>query len=135
MAVGKVKEPSISSLISEFLKRLRPLCEVSVVELKDEGLEREAAKLAKYVGAGTYPLDEAGRMYSSVEFAAFLKKQEQPLTFVIGGPDGISSSLKAKGNLISLSKMTLTHEMARLLLVEQIYRASMINSGRGYYQK
>ena len=135
VAVGKIKEPAISGLISEFLKRLKPMCEVSIVELKDEGLQKEALKLSKYLGTNSYILDEAGKQYSSQEFAALLKKQEQPITFIIGGPEGISPELKKRANIISLSRMTLTHEMTRLFLIEQVYRAYMINSGRGYYQK
>jgi 23S rRNA (pseudouridine1915-N3)-methyltransferase len=135
IAVGRIKEPSIVSLISEFQKRIRPLADLSITELKDEGLSKEAEKLSKYLGPDTYVLDEAGRMLSSIEFAQFLKKRDRPITFILGGPEGIDSSIKKDPNLISLSRMTFTHEMARLFLVEQIYRACMINSGRGYYHK
>jgi 23S rRNA (pseudouridine1915-N3)-methyltransferase len=135
IAVGRIKEPSLVSLISEFQKRIRPMADLSITELKDEGVSKEAEKLEKYLSQDTYVLDETGKTFSSTEFAAFLKKRETPTTFIIGGPEGIDSSIKKQAQLISISKMTFTHEMARLFLVEQIYRACMINSGRGYYHK
>jgi 23S rRNA (pseudouridine1915-N3)-methyltransferase len=135
IAVGRIKEPSIVSLISEFQKRIKPMADLSITELKDEGMSREAEKLAKYMGPDTFVLDETGKMLSSTEFAEFLKKRETPITFIIGGPEGIDSSIKKRSNLVYISKMTFTHEMARLFLIEQIYRACMINSGRGYYHK
>jgi len=135
IAVGRIKQPSLASLISEFQKRIKPLADLTLTELKDEGISKEADKLEKYLGPDTYVLDETGKMLSSTEFADFLKKRDRPITLVIGGPEGVAESVKKKSNLISLSKMTFTHEMARLFLVEQIYRACMINSGRSYYHK
>lgn len=134
IAIGKLKDRNISSQIAEFEKRMSPLYKLETIELKDEGLEKEAIKLEKYIGPSTYVLDERGREYTSEQFAQLLKTGGN-LEFIIGGPDGITPPLKAKANLISLSKLTFTHELARLLLVEQLYRAFMINSGRGYYQK
>lgn len=122
-------------MIAEFQKRIRPFAELSIVELKDEGISKEAIKLEGYLGPNTYVLDEVGKMQSSEEFASFLKKAEGELIFIIGGPEGIAPKIKQNSRLISLSKMTLTHEMARLFLIEQLYRACMINSGRGYYNK
>jgi len=135
VAVGRVKEPGISSQIAEFQKRIRPFAELTHTELKDEGLTKEAAKLENHMGPNTYVLDEGGKMQSSVEFAAFLKKAEGEITFILGGPEGVAPEVKQKSKLISLSKMTFTHEMAKLFLIEQLYRACMINSGRGYYHK
>lgn len=135
IAVGKLKEQHISYLISEFQKRISPFADLTITELKDEGLAKEAAKLENYLGQNTYILDETGKMYNSEELAAFLKKAEREITFIIGGPEGITPSLKQKSKLISLSKMTFTHEMARLFLIEQLYRACMINNGRSYYHK
>ncbi len=135
IAVGKVKDQNLASAISEFQKRIRPFAELTITELKDEGLAREAPKLEAHLGQNTYVLDEAGKMHSSVEFAALIKGAEKELTFIIGGPEGISSEIKKKSHLISLSKMTFTHEMARLFLIEQIYRACMINNNRSYYHK
>jgi 23S rRNA (pseudouridine1915-N3)-methyltransferase len=135
IAVGKVKDQNISSLIAEFHKRIRPFADLTITELKDEGLQKEAAKLEGYLSPNTYLLDETGKMQSSEELAAFLKKAEGELTFIIGGPEGIAPQIKQKSKLISMSKLTFTHEMARLFLIEQLYRACMINSGRGYYHK
>jgi 23S rRNA (pseudouridine1915-N3)-methyltransferase len=135
IAVGKIKEQNLTSLISEFQKRIRPFAELSIIELKDEGLAKEAVKLENYLGQNTYILDETGVMRSSEEFAGFLKKAESELIFIIGGPEGIAPEIKQKSKLISLSKLTFTHEMARLFLIEQLYRAMMINNNRSYYHK
>jgi 23S rRNA (pseudouridine1915-N3)-methyltransferase len=135
VGVGKIKDQNLTSLISEFQKRIRPFAELSIIELKDEGLAKEAAKLENYLGQNTYVLDETGKMYSSEEFAAFLKKAEGELTLIVGGPEGIAPQIKQKSKLISISRMTFTHEMARLFLIEQLYRALMINNNRSYYHK
>jgi 23S rRNA (pseudouridine1915-N3)-methyltransferase len=135
VAVGKVKERYISEGISEFLKRLKPFCRIEVIELKDQGLKKESEKIEKYISNSSYILDSKGKEFSSEEFAELLKKQEGELTLIIGGPEGIEQNTKSKSKLLSLSKMTFTHEMSRLFLIEQIYRACMINSGRGYYHK
>jgi len=135
IAIGKIKERNISLLIEEFQKRLRPFCKLEILELKDEGIQKESQKLSGYIDNTTYILDEAGKMLSSEEFASLLKNIEGSLTFIIGGPDGLDPKIKTKSHLISLSKMTFTHEMCRLFLIEQLYRACMINSNRGYYHK
>lgn len=115
------------------------MAQVSVVEIKEEkGKQKEAAlaveakKILKQTG-DYYLLDERGREFTSVEFAHFLKEKEG-VDFVIGGPFGISGEVreKSKGS-IALSKMTLTHEMARLLFLEQLYRAFTILKGKEYH--
>ncbi|MFH1399804.1 MAG: 23S rRNA (pseudouridine(1915)-N(3))-methyltransferase RlmH, partial [Candidatus Woesearchaeota archaeon] len=133
IAVGRVKDNRISELIAEFLKRLKPLCNVTIVELKDEGLEKEGLRISKLIDSSAYILAEEGKMLDSVEFSKLMK--EEKLTFILGGHDGIDAVVKKKGKLISLSRMTFTHEMSRLFLVEQIYRAMMIVNHREYYHK
>lgn len=134
VAIGRVKEKYLLEAIGEYTKRLVPFCKLELVELKDKGLEKEAKLLERYLGAGTFILDVGGKHFSSVEFAQFVKKQEGTLTFIIGGAEGINESLKKRAPSISLSKMTFTHEMCRLFLVEQIYRTYMINSNRKYHR-
>jgi 23S rRNA (pseudouridine1915-N3)-methyltransferase len=134
IAIGKIKERYIQSGIDEFLKRLKVLAKINIIELKDEGLVKESEKLKKYHSQSSYILDADGKQFSSIEIAQFMRKQDK-LTLIIGGHDGFSDETKRLFKSISLSKMTFTHEMARLLLIEQIYRSCMINSGRTYYNK
>ncbi len=139
VAVGKVREPYLAAGIAEFEKRLRPYCKLEIVELKDEGMEKEAKEIEKYAvkNQNAYILDAAGRQLDSLEFAKLVKMAElssPPLTFIIGGPDGITAELKKKSKTISLSKMTFTHEMCRLFLLEQIYRAHQIAQNRPYHR-
>ncbi|MBN2202870.1 MAG: 23S rRNA (pseudouridine(1915)-N(3))-methyltransferase RlmH [Candidatus Aenigmarchaeota archaeon] len=133
VAIGKMKEKFLREAMQEYEKRLVPFCKLELIELKDEGFEKESKRLEKYLGKGTFILDVDGKQLSSSEFAKFLKKQEN-LTFIIGGPDGIEKTIKKQASLISLSKMTFTHEMSRVFLLEQIYRAFMINSNRKYHR-
>jgi len=80
-------------------------------------------------------MDELGKQFSSNGFANHIKKIDQKMIFVIGGPDGTTDELKKRANtLMALSKMTFTHEMARLFLTEQIYRAISINKGGKYHR-
>lgn len=131
IAVGKVKEKYIKDGIDEYLKRIESFCKLETVELKDEGVEKEAKRLEKYITPDAFILDVGGKEISSNDFAKLIG-DDKNLTFIIGGPEGISKSLKK--NTISLSRMTFTHEMARLFLVEQIYRGLMINSKRSYHK-
>jgi 23S rRNA (pseudouridine1915-N3)-methyltransferase len=135
VAVGKLKDRNITLAVQVFLKRLRPLSRIAIIELKDEGIEKEAKKLGPYISHNSYILDVAGQEYTSEAFSTFIAKSETQITFILGGPEGISPDLKKTVKSISLSRMTFTHELARLLLVEQLYRAHMINSGRTYYHK
>ncbi len=135
VAVGKIKEPYLQAGIAEYAKRLRPLCKLEMVELPDEGMEKEAARIGKYLGPDTYLLDAGGKAMDSLAFAQLVKKHSlAPLTFVVGSAEGIDASLKSKAKLLSLSSMTFTHEMARLVLLEQIYRAQLINKGHPYHK-
>lgn len=137
IAIGKIKEPYLAAGILEYEKRLKPYCKLEMNELKDEGMEKEAQKMEKYTGANTYLLDAAGRSLDSLEFSKLIKSAElatPPLTFVIGGPYGTPLELKKKCKCISLSKMTFTHEMCRLFLLEQIYRAYQIAQNRPYHR-
>ncbi|MFA6089182.1 MAG: 23S rRNA (pseudouridine(1915)-N(3))-methyltransferase RlmH [Candidatus Woesearchaeota archaeon] len=136
LCVGKIKEKYLDDGVKEFLKRLSAFCDVSIIELKDEGLKKESLKISEYLSSTTFLLDELGKEYSSKDFSKLFNSLEGEITFVIGGHDGISEDLKKekKIKLLSLSKMTLTHEMARLFLIEQIYRGFMILNNRKYHR-
>lgn len=136
ISVGKIKEKSIIELINEYSKRIN----VEFTELKDSNKETEGKKIieildkmnSKYV----FVLSEEGKEFTSVEFSQKIKKIEQPIIFVIGGPTGLSDEVKKRTDfLLSLSKMTFTHEMAKLFLVEQIYRAMSIIENKNYHKQ
>jgi len=136
VVVGKIKEKNINSLIDEYSKRLGPFIKLSVKELKDEGIEKESKKISDLIAeedGHLFILDAKGRQFTSEDFSLFLRKIDE-ITFVIGGPDGIKDEVKRKSNLISISSMTFTHEMCRLFLLEQVYRAMMIEKGRSYHK-
>ena len=137
--VGKTKERYLAEGINKYLKFLMPMAQISIVEVKEEkgrqnkdALDEEARKIMRQT-RDYYILDERGREFSSVGFAQFLKDKDS-IDFVIGGSFGVSAEVKeiAKGS-IALSKMTLTHEMARLLFLEQLYRAYTILKGKEYH--
>ncbi len=143
VCLGKIKEPYIAQGIQEFTKRLQRHCKVEMVELKDakvldtqQALKEEASQLEKYIRPPYFLLDEHGKTCSSQEFASLLKKYEMDtLTFVIGSAHGFHEILKKKGQLLSLSPMTWTHQMARLLLIEQVYRGICINKNIPYHKE
>jgi 23S rRNA (pseudouridine1915-N3)-methyltransferase len=136
--VGKTKEAAIESLTDEYLKRISRFAEVQGVAVKDE-----AAMLALAAGERKNEkfklvlLDMRGKQYSSEELAAMLEREQVnavPLLFAIGGSDGFSDEARRKANfVVSLGKMTLPHELARVVLVEQIYRAFTILKNHPYH--
>jgi 23S rRNA (pseudouridine1915-N3)-methyltransferase len=132
-AVGKVKEKNIQALIDEYLKRLKVFGRVEILELKDKGIGKESEEIAKLINNNSYILDDSGANYSSIAFSELIDKCDN-ISFIIGGAEGITNEIKKKAKLISLSKMTFTHELARLILAEQIYRAMMIINNRNYHK-
>ncbi len=138
VCIGKIKEQWIKEGISEFQKRLNPFIRFEIIELKDSDKKKEADEIiSKIKSEKVFLLDETGKEHSSVEFAEFLKKEmmdSKDILFVIGGPEGLDDELKRKYPRIALSKMTFTHEMARLFFIEQLYRSFMINNNRSYHR-
>ena len=153
VCAGKIKEKYLSAGIAEFMKRLKPFAQVEIREIheekmpdspsdaeKEQVLTREGEKLLKLVPEGSYlfVLDVFGKEKSSEELAASIDKLglsgRSNITFLIGGAFGLSSEVrKAADELLSFSRMTFTHQMVRLLLVEQIYRAFKISRGEKYH--
>jgi 23S rRNA (pseudouridine1915-N3)-methyltransferase len=135
LAVGKVRKGWLSEGVAQYLKRLPGL---EVVELRDGGMEREAAAIV----AALLPqerlvvLTEEGQSLTSTAFARALEGSgSERLAFVIGGADGLDPALKARASWrLSLSPMTFPHELARLLLLEQLYRALSIQQGGPYHR-
>lgn len=133
IAVGKVKKPWLQEGIALYEKRLP---EVETVEIKDSGKEKEADKLLSLVSAQDrlVILAEYGKERDSVAFARWLAEEAYgTLVLFIGGPDGVCDRLKHHP-MISLSAMTFPHEIARLMLVEQLYRAKTILQNGSYHK-
>lgn len=136
--IGKTKEPAIQSLSGEYLKRISRYAQVEGVSLRDEAALLHIAGPSARSKSTLVLLDSRGKEYSSEQFAKFLADHQDrnplPLIFSIGGADGFSPQAKsAAQHLISLGKMTLPHELARLILLEQIYRAFTILKGHPYH--
>lgn len=153
VAVGKIKEKYLNLGIAEFVKRLTPFCRLSIIEVDDERMPenpsdaekskvllKEGERMMKHIKDGTYliVLDVAGKQASSEELAEKINslglQGKSDITFAIGGAFGLSPDLvKAADERLSFSKMTFTHQMIRLLLVEQVYRGFKINRGEPYH--
>ncbi len=140
--VGKTKEPAIQALTDEYLKRISRFAEIAGLALRDEGavlsLARgERAQNPHKERHKLVLLDSRGKQLSSEELAAFLEREQVntiPLLFAIGGSDGFSEEARAQaGFALSLGKMTLPHELARVVLVEQLYRAFTILKNHPYH--
>lgn len=151
IALGKIKEKYIKSGVDEFLKRLTPyasvnIIEVAPIEIKDESLiskvlEQEGERVLSCIKPTDYviTMEIKGHEFSSEEFASKIEELTnlgtQEVIFVIGSSNGIGKNVSSRANLkMSLSKMTFLHEFARLILVEQIYRAFKIIKGETYHK-
>jgi 23S rRNA (pseudouridine1915-N3)-methyltransferase len=135
LAVGKVRKGWVLEGIATYLKRLPGL---QVVELRDAGKakEAEAVLAALQPGEQLVVMAEEGQTFASPAFAERLEGSgSERLVFVIGGAEGIDPALKARASWkLSLSPMTFPHELARLLLLEQLYRALTIQQGGPYHK-
>jgi 23S rRNA (pseudouridine1915-N3)-methyltransferase len=133
VAVGRLRVPALRALADDYLKRIRRFVHCEEVEL------RAAEAVAKVVPAGTrrVGLDVGGESLSSGEFASRLERWsvvgKGEIAFVVGGPEGLAPEvLSTFEHRLSLSRMTLPHRLARILLYEQIYRAFTILRGEPY---
>jgi 23S rRNA (pseudouridine1915-N3)-methyltransferase len=137
--IGKTKSSAVQALTDEYLKRLRQYSEAEGVSVKDE------AALLKLCGRAHGStrrwlalLDSLGKQLSSEELAQFVRDHQDrnplPLVFAIGPADGFTAQLRDHADLVlSLGKMTLAHELARVVLLEQVYRAFTILKGHPYH--
>jgi len=146
LAIGKVKEKHYQQAVNEYLKRLSPYAKINVQELKAESFnesnklrakEIEAERILSYIKkfeeSCIIVLDENGEQLSSKDFAKKLEKINKQVIFIIGGSLGLSNKILENRNKIALSKMTLPHELARVVLVEQLYRAVTIVKNKEYH--
>ncbi len=153
VAAGKIKEKYLTQGINEFLKRLTPYASVNIMEIHEEKMKdnpseaekkqtltQEGQRLLKQVPEGSYliVLDVYGEELSSEDLSAKMDRLalegKSNITFLIGGAFGLSDEVRRAADLkLSFSRMTFTHQMVRLLLVEQIYRAFKISRGEKYH--
>ena len=140
ICLGKVKEKYLQDGIDEYIKRISKYTQVKIIELEDEGikddkvaLKKEKEKILKYLNTKDYiiVLDISGKEMTSLEFADKIDKTliiNSDITFIIGGSYGLDEEIKSLSNYrLSFSKMTFPHQLFRLILLEQIYRAYKIN--------
>ena len=153
-AIGKIKENYLKIGIDEYLKKIRPYAQIEIVELNDEPIpnnpnnseielakNKEGDKVLSLLKNNEYliGLDLNKKEFDSVEFANYINTKlvdsGASISFVIGGSYGLSDELKKRCNdSISLSKMTFLHQMTRLILLEQIYRAFKILRNETYHK-
>ncbi|HET7205167.1 MAG TPA: 23S rRNA (pseudouridine(1915)-N(3))-methyltransferase RlmH [Terriglobales bacterium] len=137
--IGKTKDPAIQSLTADYLKRLTYYADAEGLAFpSEEGLLRMGQRVGNRPAHSLIILDSRGKELSSEEFAKFLQDYQntnpQPLLFGIGGSDGFSTHARRSAySLLSLGKMTLAHELARIVLLEQLYRAFTILKGHPYH--
>jgi 23S rRNA (pseudouridine1915-N3)-methyltransferase len=141
---GKTKDARLRSLIDDYAKRLSRFTRCEVVEVKegrtrDAAVNKESARILEAIGDSTVAvlLDLNGRDWSSEELATQVLRWEnnsvKEIAVVIGGPDGLSPEVQSRADVRwRLTRLTLTHEMARVLALEQLYRAYAINRGLPY---
>ena len=150
LLLNKTKESYLQQGVADYLHRLKRYARVELVEIKIKNLTsrsdseikaHESALLDRRATEGSYriALDNGGQQFRSVEFASLLTELEnravKTVSFIIGGPLGLAEEqLRRADQVLSLSRMTFTHDMTRLILLEQIYRAYTIKAGTSYHK-
>jgi 23S rRNA (pseudouridine1915-N3)-methyltransferase len=146
VAFGKIKQENFRALELEYLKRLKPYARVKIEELKAESFSKSGQEAAKriegerlqnylnvYETNNIFLLAEKGEEFDSIEFSKKVNSFRTPLVLVIGGALGYSQEIFKKYKKISLSKLTFPHELARVVLLEQLYRATTIDNQKAYH--
>jgi 23S rRNA (pseudouridine1915-N3)-methyltransferase len=140
--IGKTRLPGVAALTEEYGRRLGRYCEfqgteVRPVRRKGDRASGEQALLARSAGSYRAVLDPAGRQWSSAEFSRFLgrlrDRSQRSVCFCVGGADGFSKEFREQADLLlSLSPLTMPHELARVVLLEQLYRAYTMLANHPY---
>lgn len=138
--VGKTKERFIRDGMQKYLDLLQPYADVVITEIREEKVKdigRMLSKEGERIQGLKTPfvlLDEKGEHLDSAAFSRFLERQGGSVVFLLGGAYGVADAVKARASkTIALSSMTFTHEMSRLILLEQLYRAFTILRKKGYH--
>ena len=144
--VGRTRDPGLAAWVETYRTRIAPHCPIEIVETKDAAgkgaarASREGRGLARELsGRGlVVALDETGRTMNSARFASWLGKAletRREVTFLLGGSEGLDPAVRAAAEeTLSLSPLTFTHELARVLLLEQIVRAFSVLKGTPYHR-
>ena len=151
VTVGNLKEKYLIECVKEYEKRIGRFCNLNIIEIEEEKLPknfseadiskclvRESIKIEKYLNGFVVVLDIKGKSLSSTEFASKIEEISlnfNAITFVIGSSYGISENIKDRSNMsLSFSKMTFPHQLFRVMLLEQVYRAFTINNNILYHK-
>lgn len=147
IVVGSIKESYLKDAIDEYSKRIKKFANIEIIEVKDEGIVKgekaialEAERIKKHISNRDYliTLEIEGKEFTSIEFAKKIDNiliENSNITFVIGGSYGLSNDIKQQSKMhLSFSKMTFPHQLFRVLLLEQIYRAYKINNNESYHK-
>lgn len=154
ICIGKLKEKYLQDALAEYSKRLSKYCILNIIELPDEKVpdnlnnslatiikEKEANKILSHIEKNSYilTLDLNGKQYTSEEFSSKISNislnNSSNITFIIGGTLGLSEKiLKSSNELICFSKMTFPHQLIRIFLIEQIFRAFKISNNETYHR-
>ena len=136
-SVNKTKEEWLEQAIKEYLKRLATKVSFEFIFCKTDDQLINLCEKEKQLLSPLAALDPMGKMLTSEDFSTFLIEtinENKTFGFIIGGPLGLPKKIRESTPLISLSKMTFTHQIVRLILVEQIYRAFEIEKGSPYHK-
>ena len=137
LSVGKDKGPT-AELAEEYAGRIRRSAELTLLELRAEGPEREAESLLGKIRGELWAVDERGTLLGSTQLSQRLEKLRdtaQELTLCIGGDEGLASRVREEARFVwSLSPLTLPHRLARVIVLEQLYRAFEILRGAPYHK-
>jgi 23S rRNA (pseudouridine1915-N3)-methyltransferase len=137
LSVGKDKGPT-AELAQEYAERIRRSAELDILELRAEGPSREADSLLGKVRGDLWALDERGQLLRSADLAQRLQRLRdaaRPLTLCIGGDEGLTARVREEARFVwSLSPLTLPHRLARVIVLEQLYRAFEILRGAPYHK-
>lgn len=142
LCVGKIKEKFIDLGIDEYKKRLSRFCDLKIVELSDErgdvAVKKESDALLKSMSGRVVLMDVEGKLVTSPQLSELIENSyltSPEVTFVIGGSEGVDERVKARADeRISFGRVTYPHQLMRLILTEQIYRAFCISCGTPYHK-
>ena len=148
VVVGKIKEKYLDDAILEYYKRIKPMANLEIIEVKEcnnydmnRNLKEEAKLILNNISDNDYvvTLEIAGHELDSVEFSNFINNHylynNKTLTFIIGSSDGLDEEIKKLSNYkLSFSKMTFPHQLMRVIFLEQFYRALSIINNKKYHK-